>query len=111
VTRLQAGRPRNISSITGKGNRLFCSPKSSDRLWGPASLLLNAYQGLFLQVQSGLGLKLPNYRYQAPKLRTSGGIPPLPTDLHVEHMNGLTSIFQVFKIEFYTWTKRRLLVQ
>jgi len=99
VTRLRAGRPRNNGSIIGKGNRLFCSPKSPDRLWGSASLVLNAYQGLFLRVQSDGGLKLSNHRYQAPKLRTSGGIPPLPTDLHGEHKNSLTSIFQVFKIE------------
>jgi hypothetical protein len=36
------------------GNRLFSSPKRTDRLLGPPSLLINGYRGSFLEIrQSG----------------------------------------------------------
>jgi hypothetical protein len=41
VTRLQAGRPRDRSSVHGSGKRFFSSPQRPDWLWGPSSLLYN----------------------------------------------------------------------
>ena len=43
---LRAGRPRNLT-IFGKDSRFLCSPRRSNRLWDPPSLLCNAYRGLF----------------------------------------------------------------
>jgi hypothetical protein len=35
------------SSIPGRGKGFFSTSQRSDRVWGPPSLLYNAYQGLF----------------------------------------------------------------
>jgi hypothetical protein len=36
----------------------FSTPHSSDRLWGPSSLLSNVYGQLFTRDKSGRGVKL-----------------------------------------------------
>jgi len=41
VTRLRTGRPKNLGSILESGKGFTSSPKPSDRLYGPPSLLFN----------------------------------------------------------------------
>jgi hypothetical protein len=50
-TRLRAGRPRRLSSISGRDKRFFSSPQHPDELWGPPSLLFNGYQGVMQQAR------------------------------------------------------------
>lgn len=50
LTRLLARRPRNSSSISGRGKRFFSFPKSPDRLSGSMSLLRNGNRGIFFMV-------------------------------------------------------------
>jgi hypothetical protein len=57
------------------------------RLWGPQSLLPNGYQGLFLQVQSGQGVKLDIHLYLMPKLRTVELYLHSPTRHHAVVLN------------------------
>jgi hypothetical protein len=38
---------RGVGVRVPVGSRIFSSPRRSDRLWGPASLLSNGYRGLF----------------------------------------------------------------
>jgi len=57
ATKLGARSPRNRGLIPGGGNKFFCCPKCSDRLWGPTSyLLLKAYRG---RGTYSLGVKRP----------------------------------------------------
>jgi hypothetical protein len=35
------------NSIPFRGKRIFSTPQLTDRLWGPPSLLLNRYRGVF----------------------------------------------------------------
>jgi hypothetical protein len=46
VKMLGAGRPRNRSSIPGRGKRVPLSLQSSDRTWGQPILTSNMCQGL-----------------------------------------------------------------
>lgn len=50
---LQAERQRMWGSIPVRSKRFFSLPESSDRLWGPSSLLANGQRGLILSVMSG----------------------------------------------------------
>jgi hypothetical protein len=45
VTRPRAARPATRTSFPSSRNRFFSSPQHSDRIWGPASLLANKYEG------------------------------------------------------------------
>ena len=45
ATSLQAGLRRNRGSIPGSSERLFPSPKCSNRLWNPPSVLFSGYRG------------------------------------------------------------------
>jgi hypothetical protein len=47
--------------IPGGGWAFFSSPLRPERLWGPPSLLSNAYQGLFPWGYSGRGVKLTTH--------------------------------------------------
>jgi hypothetical protein len=59
------------------GKRLYFFPKCLDGLWGPPSLLLNAYWGLF-RGYSGRVMKLTTHTIYRQRLKTSGAIPLLP---------------------------------
>jgi hypothetical protein len=54
VSRLQAGRPRNRGSISGKAKTFFSSPKRPDRLLGLTSLQLDNRDPSFGEKRSGL---------------------------------------------------------
>ena len=47
ATGLWAGQPKNYGLIPGRGKRYLSSTKCPDRIWGPASLLLNGYREYF----------------------------------------------------------------
>lgn len=49
MTSLQAGRPRGRSSIPVEGKGFTSSPKFSEGLWSPPSLIFSKYRGLFLR--------------------------------------------------------------
>ena len=85
ATRLRAGRPRNRGSIPGKGKRFTSSPKHPDRLWGPATILVKRYQGLFLRGQSGRWVKLTIHPHLVPRVRMCGTMLPPHTLSWWEH--------------------------
>ena len=58
IMKLQAERQRVWGSIPDRSKRFFSPPESSDRLWGPPSLLANGQRGLFLSVISGRDVNL-----------------------------------------------------
>jgi hypothetical protein len=58
--------------------RIFSSPYRPDRPWGLINLLSNGYQGLFLVVKKGRGVKLTTHLQLEPRSRKRGYIYPLP---------------------------------
>jgi hypothetical protein len=55
-------------SITCRGKR-FSLLQCPDQLWGPPSLLLNTYWGLFAWGQRGQGMKLATHLHLVPSSR------------------------------------------
>jgi hypothetical protein len=49
------------------GSRIFSSPHLRDQFWWSPSILLNWYQGLFPQGQSGRGVKLATHLQLVPR--------------------------------------------
>jgi len=68
--RLQARQPRNRGSIPGRTRDFFFSPKRTDRLWGPPSLVINGIQRFFPLGQSYRAVKLTTHLHPQPRLRT-----------------------------------------
>jgi hypothetical protein len=77
VTRLQAGRPRNHSSISGKGKG-FPSPKRPYRLWSPPSIPLNRQLRLLLRRVKRPGRTANHSPPLVPGLIMSEVIPQIP---------------------------------
>lgn len=78
-TVLWAGRQRICCSTPGRDNRIFCSPKRSERLWGSAKLI-SSLRTIFYREESLRCLSLTIYTilpHIFPKLRMYGGVPPL----------------------------------
>jgi len=72
--RLRSGRPRNRSSNPCRGKRFSSSPKRSDWLWNPPSLLLNGFHGFFPLGLIGCGVKLTTLPNFVLKLKIGGVI-------------------------------------
>jgi hypothetical protein len=64
--------------IPGRGQRFFCTPKTSTPAPGRTKILLNDYRGLFPLGQSGRGMKLTIHFNLASRLRMHIATPPLP---------------------------------
>lgn len=77
VTTLQAGCPRNHSSISGKGKR-FPSPKRPYRLWSPPSISLNRQLRFLLRAVKRPGHTASHSPPPVPGLVMSEAIPQLP---------------------------------
>jgi hypothetical protein len=69
---------RGIGVRVPIGSRIFSSPNSPDRLWGPPNRLSNGYRGLFPRGWSGRGVKLTTHLKLVPRSRKCGSIYPLP---------------------------------
>jgi hypothetical protein len=52
VTRLHAGKPRNLGSIPGEDKRLFSPPQYPVLLWGPPSLYSTDIRGPFFSFKA-----------------------------------------------------------
>ena len=63
-----------VEILLGQG---FFSPKRSDWLWGPPSLLFNGYRGSFPEVKR-LGSEVNHSFHLMPRLRMSEVVPLLP---------------------------------
>jgi hypothetical protein len=74
---LLAGRSGLRGSIPGGGWEFFSSPPRPERLWGPASLLSNGYQGLFLWGVKRPGRKADHSPPSSAEVK-NGAIPLLP---------------------------------
>ena len=61
-----------------RGNGFIVTSNHSDGLWGPPSLLFNAYWELCTHGQSGRGLGLTTQVHFVLRLRMSSAIPPFP---------------------------------
>jgi hypothetical protein len=57
-----------------QAQRCFSSPKRPDRLWGPPSLLFNAYRDSFARIWRQ-GVMLTTHLHLPPRLRESGARP------------------------------------
>jgi hypothetical protein len=77
VTRLQAGRPRNHSSISGKGKR-FPSPKRPYSLWSPRSFPLKRQLRFLLRGAKRPGRTANHSPPPVPGIIMSEAIPQLP---------------------------------
>jgi hypothetical protein len=78
-TVLWARRQRICCSNPGRGNRIFGSPKRSERLWGSANYSV-AFRAIFYREESLRCLSLTIYTIIPqilPQLRMYGGVPPL----------------------------------
>jgi hypothetical protein len=76
---LQTKRQKSQGLFPGRSKRFFSTAKHPERLWGPPSIQLNGYWGLFPPVRkSGLGVFVTTQLHLAPRLRMSGAIPALP---------------------------------
>jgi hypothetical protein len=76
--RLQARWPRNLRSIPGRWKRFFSTLKGPERFWGPHSLLLNGYWGLFPMVYKAWVVTQIIHLHLVLKIRMSGAISPVP---------------------------------
>ena len=69
LTNLLIAGQRDRCSIPSRSKNCISSLQPSDRPWSPPCLVFNAHPGLFLQRQSGRGLKLTTHPYLVPQLR------------------------------------------
>jgi hypothetical protein len=73
--RLQAGR---LEFDFRQGHKIFCTPKCSDRLWAPLSLLSIGYQGLFPPWVKQPGRQDDHSSPFTAEVKNGGAIPTLP---------------------------------
>lgn len=93
VSRPRAGHTRNLGLIPGRCKRLIASQKLPDLLWGPPSVLLKTSRSSLGPTQcpiqwgtwGAVSLAIRKLWREAdhspsllPRLRMSGGLPPLP---------------------------------
>jgi hypothetical protein len=76
---LQAGRPRNQGSVSGKGRRSFPSLEHPDRLWGLPNTLYSGYRG----AAPARRIKWPKHEaisdlQSSPVVKNVWSLPPFP---------------------------------
>jgi hypothetical protein len=90
VARVRPGRPLNFGLISD-GTRLFYSQKHSH------SLLFSGYREDFLGGPIGRGVKLTSHLWAVPRLRMTGGLPPLPVYTFMT-FTGWSLSFHLFQV-------------
>jgi hypothetical protein len=69
---------RGVRVRVSVGARLFSSPQSPNRFWGPPNLLCNRYRGPFPGGKATRVVKLITHVQLVPRSRIRGSIHPLP---------------------------------
>jgi hypothetical protein len=82
-----------------QGQQVSSSPKRSEQLQGPATLLFNRYWGFLQRGQGNQGVNLTTHLHLLPSIRKNAAVPlPLPTCIHDMHSWSLP-----FVTRLWTW--------